>query len=178
VAASNPNNPSAPAPKPFESEDSVSSAGAPEPFGVVGSEVDVGTSGVEALGSGVTSGDWVVVGFAEADDLGDAEAFGVAEAVGVADAFVEIGTITASLFPELSGFCAGLFARQIANKLKLALLGEYGKEMIVDSLPSVVAQPMKLKLVRVGSVGALRLPFSTNDPFATGVPPLLLKVTV
>jgi hypothetical protein len=80
----------------------------------------------------------VLVGFAVA------VAFGVVDAFGVADAFVEIGVMTAPLFPELSGFCAGLLARQIAYKVKFALLGEYGKDTIVDSLPSVVAQPMKL----------------------------------
>jgi hypothetical protein len=103
--------------------------------------------------------------------LAEAEDFGV----GVADAFVEIGVITAPLLPELSGLSAGLLARQIAYSVKSALLGEYGKEMIVDSFPSVVAQPMKLNPLRVGSVGALRLPFSTNELFPTEVPPLLLK---
>ena len=48
---------------------------------------------------------------------------------------------------------------------------------MVEASPFVVAQPRKLKPLRVGSVGALTLVLSTNDPLPTELPPFALKVT-
>jgi hypothetical protein len=95
-------------PKLFESDDCVGSTGAPDAFGALG--FAVGSGVFDSVGSGVASGEAAIVGIAELAAL----VVGLAVAFGVADAFVDIGVTTAPLFPELSGFNAGLLARQIA----------------------------------------------------------------
>jgi hypothetical protein len=104
----------------FESDAFVGSAGAPDALGAVG--FAVGSGAIDSVGSGVAAGEAVTVGFAELAAL--AVGFGVAVAFGVAEAFVDIGVITAPLFPEFSGFNAGLLARQIACKVRFAFAGE------------------------------------------------------